>query len=140
MRFLKNLFRKKEEPETTISIEGVGSFNWNEESEYWLGTYNGSQVSISYDGFSQPIDELVQSVIKTLKAPSFIENKIIEIKALAKEQYPLEKHSQIEGLEAKDIVFQNPNFILIQFFGPEDNEPFWFAEIHGSKIYVGCDT
>lgn len=140
MQFLKNLFRKKEEPETTITIEGIGTFNWDDESEYWLGTHKGSQVSISYDGLSQPTDELAQSVIKTLKSPCFIENKIIEIKELAKEQYPIEKHSEIASLKPKDIVFQNPDFILIQFFGPENNEPFWFAEVHGSEIYVGCDT
>ena len=45
-----------------------------------------------------------------------------------------------DGLQAKDVVFQDPNFILIQFLGPVDHEPFWFAEIHGSQIYVGCDT
>lgn len=140
MQFFKNLFRKKEDPEGTIKIEGVGSFDWDKESECWVGVYHGYKVSVSYDGFSIPTNDLTEYVAKTLKSPSFLERRIAEIKALAKEQNPVEKYTEIEGLEARDVVFQNPNFILIQFFGPEENEPFWFAEIHGSEIYVGYDT
>ncbi|MFA0812748.1 hypothetical protein [Microbulbifer epialgicus] len=140
MQFLKDLFRKKEEPEATIMIGGVGSFCWDEDSEYWLGKYNGSQISILYDGISQPKDRLGRYVAKALNTQGFIEAKIIDIKNLAKEQCPVEKHSEIDALEVKDIVFQGPDFILIQFFDSEDDEPFWFAEIHGNRIYVGCDT
>lgn len=64
---------------------------------------------------------------------------IAKIKQLAKEKYPLGKHVEIDSLVAKDIVFQNENFILIQFFDSDD-EPFWFGEVHGSEIYVGCDN
>ena len=83
---------------------------------------------------------MARFITKILSRQNFVENIVSEIKSVARTRYPEKRYLEIEELQAKDIVFQNPNFILIQFFGPEDHEPFWFAEIHGSEIYVGCDT
>ncbi|QSP95501.1 hypothetical protein LPB19_03530 [Marinobacter salinisoli] len=140
MQFLKSLFRKKEQPEATVTIEGAGSLGWDAESEYWVGTFNGTTISVAYDGLSEPKEDLALFVTQTLEQPDFLDNSISKIKSVARAQFPENRHPEIEELQAKDVVFQNPNFILIQFFGPEDHEPFWFAEIHGSEIYVGCDT
>ncbi len=140
MQFFKNFFKKKEQAEALIHIDGLGTpLEWDKESEYWLGTHNGYKISVSYDGFAQPSDELVRSVIDALVDPNHIDGIVAKVRRLAKEKYPLEKHIEIDSLAAKDIVFQNPNFILIQFF-ESDDEPFWFAEVHGAEVYVGCDT
>lgn len=140
MQFLKNLFRKKEEPELTVTIDGAGFLGWDAESEYWVGTYSGTSISVAYDGLAKPKEDLALFVTQSLEQPDFLDNTVSKIKSVARVQYPENRHPEIEELQAKDVVFQNPNFILIQFFGPEDHEPFWFAEIHGSEVYVGCDT
>ncbi|GGD62785.1 hypothetical protein [Lacimicrobium alkaliphilum] len=140
MQFLKKLFGKKEEPESTVTIECAGSLEWDAESDYWVGTHSGTTISVAYDGLSKPNEDLARFVTQTIGQQNFLENTVSEIKSVARAQYPENRHPEIEELRAKDVVFQDPNFILIQFFGPEDHEPFWFAEIHGSKIFVGCDT
>lgn len=140
MQFFKNLFGKKEVPEPTVTIEGAGSLDWDADSKYWIGTLSGTTISVAYDGLAKPKEDLAQFVTQTLKQPGFLENTVSRIKSVARAQYPENRHPEIEELQPKDVVFQNPNFILIQFFGPEDHEPFWFGEIHGSEIYVGCDT
>ncbi|WP_444896946.1 hypothetical protein ACJJI5_10520 [Microbulbifer sp. EKSA008] len=139
MQFFKNLFKKKEPAEALIHIQGLGTLEWDKESEYWLGKQSGYKFSVSYDGLSKPTDELVKSVMSAFAEPSYIDDTVVKIKNLAKEKYPIDRHKEIDSLVAKDIVFQNQNFILIQFF-ESDDEPFWFAEVHGAEIYVGCDT
>ncbi|BBM03209.1 hypothetical protein GL2_32830 [Microbulbifer sp. GL-2] len=59
---------------------------------------------------------------------------------MAKMRYPKTLYLEIESLEQKGIVFQAENFILIQFFGSEENEPFGFLELLGDELYVGRDT
>jgi len=140
MQFIKRLFKKKEAPALKIELTHVGTIGWDEESEYWVGNYNGLKFSVAYDGLSHPEEELSSTVTKTLTNPKFPEEAMIKIRKLAKSQYSEERHKEIDRLEPQDIVFQSPNFILIQFFGPEDSEPFWFAEIHESEIYIGFDT
>lgn len=135
MQILKKLFRKNEVPVDSFEVEGVGTFSWNDEEEYWESLYLGHKISVSYDGFSNPIPELVKDLKNTLlnnEFPSDILNLVLE---QAKSE-----SSAMPELEPKDIIFQKPGFILIQFFGPDDHEPFWFAELHGDKVFIGCDT
>ena len=131
----KKLFRKNELPVTTYNADGIGTFTWNGEDEYWEGTYNGVKVSISYDGYSKPTPKLVGELRSTLldnEFPSNLMNRVFQKAA--------SEHLDIPELKPKDIIFQKPGFVLIQFFSPEDHEPFWFAEIHSKKVYIGCDT
>jgi hypothetical protein len=140
MNILKKIFQKKEAPVKSFSISGLCIFQWEGESECWVGDLGNYKISISYSGLSMPSDEFLQFIVKnTLEQPNYFENKLVEIKNLAKKKYP-NRHEEIERLEPKDIIFQNPKFILIQFFGPKDNEPFWFAELHENATFVGFDT
>jgi len=141
MKFFKKLFKPEQPPELRIEIEDVGELEWDKESEYWVGTHNGIKFSVAYDGLSRPGEELSSLVVHTLANPDFPQNFMRKIKELAKSQYTAERHDEIDALVPQDVVFQSPSFILIQFFGPKDSEPFWFAEIHeNEKIYVGFDT
>ena len=141
MKFFRRFFKPKEAPEPRIEIDNIGPLDWDQESEYWVGEYNGLRFSIAYDGLSRPEESLSSLVTKTLTNPKFPQNFMHKISDIAKSQYGVEKHTEIDALTPQDIVFQSPKFILIQFFGPDDNEPFWFAEVHeNEKIYVGFDT
>ncbi len=140
MRILKRLFGKREPPQEAVNIQGVGIVKWNEETEYWEGVFGVLKISIAYDGVPSPSKDLLRIVRSFLLGEGSLSQAMAKIKELAKSKYPPDKHSEIESLNPKEIVFQSATFILIQFFGSEDNEPFWFGEIHGDEVYVGYDT
>jgi hypothetical protein len=117
VQFLKNLFRKKKEPELTVTIDGAGSLGWDAESEYWVGTYSGISISVAYDGLAKPKEDLALFVTQTLEQPDFLDNIISKIKSVARVQYPENRHPEIEELQAKDVVFQtsySSNFLVLR--------------------------
>ncbi len=113
---------------------------WDGEEQYWIGSYKGIRLSVAYDGISEPPVEFSEFIDRSLSRPGFVEEIVTSAKEEAIARYPKELHHEIVRFAAKEIVFQGPNFILVQFFGPHDHEPFWFCELHGNKIYVGRDT
>lgn len=140
MGFLKRIFKRKEPAQPEIEIPGAGRLVWDAEEEYWIGSCKGVRLSVPYDGLSEPPADFIDFISRSLSRPGLIEELVTSAKEEAVVRYPKELHPEIDRLAAKEIVFQGVNFILVQFFGPHDHEPFWFCEIHGEKIYVGRDT
>ncbi|MHC9511067.1 hypothetical protein [Kangiella sp. M94] len=140
MEFLKRIFRKKEPAQSEIEICGAGQLLWDDQEQYWIGSYKGVRLSVAYNGFSEPPVDFSNFIAKSLSRPGLIEEIVTAAKEEATAKYPEKLHHEIDGLAAKEIVFQELNFILVQFFGPHNQEPFWFCELHGDKIYVGRDT
>ena len=136
----KNLFKKAVDPEQIVELQPIGSMKWDEDGECWRASYQNYMVSVAYEGLAKPESELSAFVERTLGDSGFIDTAMGKIRATAKTKYPNEFHQKIDDLKPCDVIFQSSNFILIQFFGPKDHEPFWFAEIHGTEIQVGFDT
>ncbi|WP_409523042.1 hypothetical protein [Nitrincola sp. MINF-07-Sa-05] len=140
MEFLKRIFRRQEPAQSKIEIRGAGRLLWDDQEQYWIGSYNGVRLSVAYDGFSEPPEDFSDFIARSLSRPGLVEEIVMAAKEEAITRYPKELHHEIDRFVAKEIVFQGLNFILVQFFGAHDHEPFWFCELHGDKIYVGRDT
>ena len=95
---------------------------------------------MAYNGFAEPDAGILKLVDQTLKDSHFSGTILEKIRSIAKKKYTQEHHKNIDTLKVYEVIFQSSEFILIQLFGPNDVEPFWFAEVHGSEIFVGFDT
>lgn len=140
MEFLKKIFRRKQPPQSEIEMPGAGRLLWDAEEQYWIGSYKGVRLSVAYDGFAKPPSDFSDFITRLLSSPALVEDIVASAKKEAIAKYPESLRHEIDQLSAKEIVFQKLNFILVQFFGPDDHEPFWFCELHGDKLYVGRDT
>lgn len=143
MGFLKNLFRKGEEPNKAWSDDLLGMTTWSDDDEAWHGEYQGQCFSIAYEWTTDPDPDLVAYAKEILKDHTWFEQTLEKEKIAAKAEYGDELADEIQGLSIGTIGFliqRGQNAILASLEGGQDYRA-WRIEFLGREFAgIGFDS
>ena len=105
MGFFSNLFKKGDEPTRQYSDAVLGTMQWCEDAESWLGEYRGTKFSLAYDGAVSPAGKLIAYAIDILADRQWLESSLANAKREARREYGDFYQSEIDSLAFGEIHF-----------------------------------
>jgi len=126
-------WNKKKEPAPSIEVPTLGTANWNEQQNGWVGNYNGLIFVFLFDNASQPKKTLTDYAESLIGNSSMFSDIIVQARNEASRNYSEFLKDEIEALQVGVIYFsldqKNPTMIIDMLGGPSERP--WRLDYRG---------
>lgn len=142
MGLFSNLFKKGEDPLPTVSDAKLGTMQWAEDDEAWLGEYKNRKFALAYEWKSTPTSELIAYAHEVLDDSAWLDASLAEAKQQALNEFPKTSHEEIKALAWGAIHFyrhKGARRIIADLDGGKDYRA-WRIEYHDRQCEgIGFD-
>ena len=142
MGVFSSLFKKGEDPLSTVTDSQLGTMQWSKDDEAWLGEYRHRKFRLGYEGKSTPTIELIAYAHEVLTDPAWLDATLAEGRQQAIREHPEPLHEEIKSLGWGAIRFyrhKGVRRIIADLDGGKDYRE-WRIEYHDRQCEgIGFD-